>query len=78
MEVDRCVDGFYPKSDTVIVEGVRCAQFVCCTAGSGRRVEGLIIIFSSAIIATELSDLIAPGSDTGIKGLVGSGASFKT
>jgi hypothetical protein len=64
-------------SDAVLVVGVWWARFVCCTAGSGYRVEGLVIVLSSAIMAPKSSDLIAHGSDSGPKGLVGGGASFR-
>jgi hypothetical protein len=100
MEVDRCVDGFYPKldgcvgvshhsssvlgdgtddslSDAVLGVRVRRARFICCTAGGEHRAEGLIVILPSAIIAPKPSDLIAQSSDSGLKGLVGGGASFR-
>jgi len=82
MEVDRSVDGFYPKldmclgvnhhsssllgdgtdhslSDSILVVRVRRAQIICCTAGGEHRVEDLIVILPSAIIAPKPSDLIA-------------------
>jgi hypothetical protein len=65
-------------SDAVIVERVRCAQCMCFTTHSGHRVESLMMIFSSAINTPQSSDLIAHGIHTGIKGLVGGGASFRT
>jgi len=62
-------------SDTVLVVRVRQARFICCDAGSGHRAEVLVIILSSAIIASESFDLIAQGNDLGLEGLVGCSAS---
>jgi len=41
----------HSPSDTVLVVRVRRERFLCCTAGSEHRAEGLVVILSSAIIA---------------------------
>ena len=64
-------------SDSILVVRVRRARFICRTAGSEHRAEGLIVVLPSAIIAPKPSDLIAQSSDSGLKGLVGGGASFR-
>jgi hypothetical protein len=89
--LDRCLrvnhyttslfgDGMeHSLSDSVLVVRGSRARFICCTAGSEPRVEGVVIVLSSAIIASEWFDLIALAHDinSGLKGLVGGGASFR-
>jgi hypothetical protein len=66
-------------SDSILVLRAQRAQFICCIAGSGHRAEGLVIELPSAIITSELFDLIAlaKSMNSGLKGLVGGGASFR-
>jgi len=66
-------------SDSILVVRVRRARFICCAAGSEHRAQGLIMVLSSAIIASELFDLIAlaHSMNLGLKGLVGGGACFR-
>jgi hypothetical protein len=66
-------------SDSILVVRVRRARFICRTAGSQYRAEGLVIVLSSAIIASESFDLIslAHSMNSGLKGLVGVGACFR-
>jgi len=66
-------------SDTVLVVSVRQKRFICCAAGSKHRAEGLVIVLSSALIASESFDLIslAHSMDSGLNGLVGGGACFR-
>jgi len=64
-------------SDSILVVRVGRARFICRTAGSEHRAEGLVVVLPSAIIAPKPSDLIAQSSDSGLKGLVGGGASIR-
>jgi len=89
-QLDRCLgdnhhsssllgDGTdHSLSDSILMVRVRRAQFICRAAGSEHRAEGLIIVLSSAIIASESFDLIALAHrmNSGLKGLVGGGACF--
>jgi len=69
----------HPLQDAVLMVRVWRAGFICCTTGSEHRAEGLVIVLSSAIIASESFDLItlAHSINSGLKGLVGGGASFR-
>jgi len=72
------VDGTdHSLSDSIPVVRVRRARCVCHTAGSEHWAEGLVVVLPSAIIAPKPSDLIAQSSDSGLKGPVGGGASFR-
>jgi len=69
----------HPLRDTVLMVRVWRAWFVCCTTGSKHRAESLVIVLSSAIIVSESFDLVALAHSiiSGLKGLVGGGASFR-
>lgn len=66
----------YSLSDTILLVRARQAWFICCAAGSEHQAEGLVIVFSSAIIASESCDLTAQGNYSGLKRHVCGGASF--
>jgi len=46
-------------SDSILVVRVKRAQFICCAAGSEHQAEGLLIVLSLTIVASESFNLIA-------------------
>jgi hypothetical protein len=56
---------------------VKQPQFIYCTTRGEHRAEGRIVILLSPIVALKGCDLVAQSSDSGLKGLVGSGGSFR-
>jgi len=62
-----------------MVVRVKQAWFICWAGGSDHRTEGLVIVLSSAIIASELFDIIALAHRTkmGLKVLAGGSSSVR-